>query len=96
VDLNLHQKSTLITTLLHSSPPQRNFDTFRKRSYPDWKLEDISIYFDCWAEADVALMEAFAHSVPAIKSFCGQGHMGKPCAPDAHRQLEANIEERFN
>ncbi|KAF8184448.1 hypothetical protein BJ912DRAFT_1043700 [Pholiota molesta] len=70
---------------LTAPPPRRDFDTFRKRSYPNWKLEDVSIYFDCWAEADVAMMEAFAHSVPAIKSFCGRGHMGKIEDKDMYR-----------
>jgi hypothetical protein len=53
-------------------PSFRYADIFRERSYPHWKLEDVSIYFDRWEIADTAMMEIFAHSVPAIKSFCGR------------------------
>ncbi|KAF8184399.1 hypothetical protein BJ912DRAFT_927771 [Pholiota molesta] len=47
------------------------------RSYPEWKLKDVSIYVGRWAKADLVLMEALAVSAPAIRSFCGQGHMDK-------------------
>ncbi|KAF8184445.1 hypothetical protein BJ912DRAFT_974854 [Pholiota molesta] len=53
-------------------PSFRYAGTFREQSYPHWKLEDISVYFDRREIADTAMMEIFAHSVPAIKSFCGR------------------------
>jgi hypothetical protein len=53
-------------------PSFRYAGTFRERSYPHWKLEDISVYFDRREIADTTMMEIFAHSVPAIKSFCGR------------------------
>ncbi|KAF9470956.1 hypothetical protein BDN70DRAFT_926303 [Pholiota conissans] len=74
----------------------------RKRSYPQWSLEDISIYFGHWGvRSDVMIMEALACAVPSVKSFCRHGdmkfrHCNAPIQAVALRKTEAEVEGYCN
>jgi hypothetical protein len=45
------------------------------RSFPNWKLYDIGIW-QGGAELDSETMLSIANSIPSIRSFWGEGHMG--------------------
>ncbi|KAF9485509.1 hypothetical protein BDN70DRAFT_871164 [Pholiota conissans] len=70
LDLWYDAQRTPVTSLIDLE------EVLRKQSHSQWNLEDVAIFHSYLPmEANYRMMNAFAQSVPSIKSFCSLGHM---------------------